>query len=65
MRVITRRRLNEFAETRHEAKAAPAHRHGLAKQNNFSNFAGLKKIFPSADHVGKLIVFNVGGNKFA
>jgi mRNA interferase HigB len=63
MHVITRRRLNVFAETHHEAKTALAHWYSLAKHNNFSNFAELKKIFPSADQVGKLTVFNVGGNK--
>jgi len=31
--------------------------------SNISNFAELKKIFPSADKVGNLIVFNIAGNK--
>ena len=63
MHVITRRRLNEFAEKYPEAKAALAHWYGMAKRNNFSNLAELKAMFPSADLVGKLTVFNVGGNK--
>lgn len=29
----------------------------------FSNFVELRAAFPSADRVGKLTVFNVGGNK--
>ncbi len=33
------------------------------KQNDFSNFAELRLIFSSADKVGKLTVFNIGGNK--
>jgi mRNA interferase HigB len=33
------------------------------KQHNFSNLAELKAIFSSADQVGKLTVFNIGGNK--
>ena len=33
------------------------------KQNNFASFAELRAMFPSADQVGKLTVFNVGGNK--
>jgi mRNA interferase HigB len=28
----------------------------------FSNFAGLRETFPFADRVGKLTVFNIGGN---
>jgi mRNA interferase HigB len=33
------------------------------KNNDFSNFAHLRQIFASADQVGKLTVFNIGGNK--
>jgi len=33
------------------------------KRNDFSNLAELKMIFASADKVGKLTVFNIGGNK--
>ncbi len=28
-----------------------------------ASFAGLREIFPDADQVGKLTVFNIGGNK--
>ena len=35
----------------------------LVKHNNFSTFAHLRETFPSADQVGKLTVFNIGGNK--
>jgi mRNA interferase HigB len=33
------------------------------KSRNFSSFADLRSVFPSADLVGKLTVFNIGGNK--
>lgn len=33
------------------------------KRNSFSNFVELRTAFPSADQVGKLTVFNIGGNK--
>ena len=33
------------------------------KTNNFDSFNDLRKIFPSADQVGKLTVFNIAGNK--
>jgi mRNA interferase HigB len=35
----------------------------LASKNDFSNFAHLREVFPSADKVGKLTVFNIGGNR--
>ena len=33
------------------------------KSGRFSSFAELRVLFPSADQVGKLTVFNIGGNK--
>lgn len=63
MHVITRKRLNEFAEEYPETKTALAKWYQLMKKTDFSSFAELRAIFPSADQVGKLTVFNVGGNK--
>ncbi len=63
MHVITRKRLNEFAEKYPDTRTALAHWYRLAKQSNFSSFAELRLTFPSADQVGKLTVFNIGGNK--
>jgi mRNA interferase HigB len=62
MHVISRKRLNEFAERHSDAKASLAHWYGLMK-SDFSNFVELRATFPSADQVGKLTVFNIGGNK--
>jgi mRNA interferase HigB len=63
MHVITRKRLNEFADKYPETKAALANWYSLAKHHKFSNFVELKAIFSTADLVGKLTVFNIGGNK--
>lgn len=63
MHVITRKRLNEFAEQDPETKSALAHWYKLVKQKNFSSFTNLRETFSSADQVGKLTVFNIGGNK--
>ena len=63
MHVITRKRLNEFAEKYPETKTALANWYSLAKHHNFSNLAELKAVFSSADQVSKLTVFNIGGNK--
>ena len=63
MHVITRKRLNEFAEKYPGTENALVDWYSLIKQNDFSNFAELRMIFSSADKVGKLTVFNVGGNK--
>jgi mRNA interferase HigB len=61
--IISRKQLNEFVDKHSEAKPSLAHWYRLAKRLNFSNFTDLQQTFPSADQVGKLTVFNIGGNK--
>ena len=63
MHVITRRRLNEFAEKFSETNNALADWYRLMKQSDFASIAEVRKVFPGADKVGKLTVFNIGGNK--
>ena len=63
MHVITRKRLNDFAEKHPGARTALAHWYRLMKRGTYRSFAELRETFPSADLVGKLTVFNVGGNK--
>jgi mRNA interferase HigB len=63
MHVISRKRLNDFAGEHPETRTALAHWFGLMKRNNFSSFVELRATFPPADQVGKLTVFNIGGNK--
>ena len=63
MHVISRKRLNEFAERHPDAKASLAYWYQLIKRADFASVAELRTVFPSADQVGKLTVFNIGGNK--
>jgi mRNA interferase HigB len=63
MHIITRKRLNDFAETHPGAKSALQHWYKLAKKADFKSFAELRKVFPGADQVEHLTVFNIGGNK--
>ena len=63
MHIITRKRLNKFADKYPETGSALANWYRQMKQNNFASFAELRAMFPSADQVGKLTVFNIGGNK--
>jgi len=62
MHIISRKRLNEFAERHSESKPSLSHWYHSAKRINFSSYAELRETFPSADQVGKLTVFNIGGN---
>ena len=63
MHVITRKRLNEFSEKYPNAKVSLQHWYKLMKDGNFRTFVELRADFPHADQVGKLTVFNIGGNK--
>ena len=63
MHIITRKRLNEFAEKHPDAKSALQQWYKRAKSTDFKSFVEVREIFGSADQVGKLTVFNIGGNK--
>ena len=64
MHVISRKRLMEFNKIHPEAKVPLDRWYRIVKHNIFYSFSDLRKLFPSSDQVGKLIVFNIGGNKF-
>jgi mRNA interferase HigB len=63
MHVITRKRLNDFADLYPEVKTALQHWYRVIKSNSFNSFNKLKILFPYAHQVGKLIVFNIAGDK--
>ncbi len=63
MHIITRKRLNDFAALHPDTKSALRHWYRQMRSASFRTFAELRAVFPSADQVGKLTVFNVGGNK--
>jgi mRNA interferase HigB len=63
MHVITRKRLSDFADKHPEVTTALENWYRLMKHRNFASFSDLCSTFPSADKVGKLTVFNIGGNK--
>jgi mRNA interferase HigB len=63
MHIITRKRLNEFAEKYPDTKPALQRWYRLMKSGQFRSFAELRATFPSADQVGRLTVFNIGGGK--
>jgi mRNA interferase HigB len=63
MHVITRKRLNDFAEKHSDVTAALARWYAIMRKSRFSNFVHLRETFPQADQVGKFTVFNIGGNK--
>lgn len=63
MHIITRKRLLEFSRKHPDCARALDGWYRLVKRADFSSFASLRQLFPSADQVGKLTVFDIGGNK--
>ncbi|MBM4166032.1 MAG: type II toxin-antitoxin system HigB family toxin [Ignavibacteria bacterium] len=63
MHIITRKRLNEFTEMYPDSRNSLLHWYRIMKTTNFNSFNELRSVFPNTDQVGKLTVFNIGGNK--
>ena len=62
MHIITRKRLNEFADRYPNVRSSLVHWYSVLAPAVVGSFAELRLLFPSADQVGKLTVFNIGGN---
>jgi mRNA interferase HigB len=63
MHVITRKRLNDFAEMHPDCAAGLIQWFKAMRSVNFSNIQDVRAIFPHADKVRKFTVFSIGGNK--
>jgi mRNA interferase HigB len=56
-------KLHEFAKKHPDCTTALESWYRIVKHTKFNSFAELRQTFPSADQVGELTVFNIGGNK--
>ncbi|MCC5626242.1 type II toxin-antitoxin system HigB family toxin [Nostoc sp. CHAB 5715] len=63
MHVISRKVLRQFGEKYLDSETALIRWFKLMNSAKFQTFDELRSVFPSADLVGDLIVFNIGGNK--
>lgn len=64
MRVISRRKLREFWEKHDDAQTSLLLWYQRTTDAQWQNLADVRQVFPSADIVGNLTVFNIGGNKY-
>lgn len=64
MHVISRKSLRDFWERHPESQASLVRWFKIVSKSKFENFAQVRDTFPSADKVGDLIVFNIGGNNY-
>lgn len=64
MHVIAKPPLVAFWTRHPDAENALNTWYRIMQKEGFTDFNHLRATFPSADQVGKLTVFNVGGNKY-
>ena len=64
MHVITKKRLLEFSHQYPDAEEPLRRWYRILKRTDFESFSDLRRTFPSVDKVGRLTVFNIGGNKY-
>ncbi|MEL7353812.1 MAG: type II toxin-antitoxin system HigB family toxin [Cyanobacteria bacterium P01_A01_bin.116] len=64
MHIISRKALRLFWGRYPDSEAPLCRWFQIVERTRFKNFADLRATFPSADQVGNLIVFNIGGNKY-
>ena len=64
MHVISRKALRSFWAQYPDSKNALSRWFKIMDRSEFKSFDALRAAFPSADKVGDLIVFNIGGNKY-
>ncbi len=64
MHIISRKILRQFWEKYPDSETPLSRWLKLVNSSTFENFDELRSVFPSADIVGDLIVFNIGGNKY-
>jgi mRNA interferase HigB len=64
VRIITRRRLIEFADRHPDALASLDGWFRLVRKAQWRGFVDVRRTYSSADLVSRMVVFNVGGNKY-
>ena len=63
MDIIRQDRLIEFAQKHPNTKPSLNRWYRLMQERDFGSFEELRSVFPHADRVGNLTVFNIAGNK--
>ncbi|MCW5202683.1 type II toxin-antitoxin system HigB family toxin [Desulfobulbus sp. US1] len=64
MHIISRKTLQIFWEKHPDSERPLSRWFKAVRHSEFSSFNELRSAFPTADKVGDLIVFNIGGNKY-
>ena len=62
--MISRKQLRAFWERHPDSETALIRWFNAVEKSNFASFKELRAAFPTADKVGDLTVFDIGGNKY-
>jgi mRNA interferase HigB len=64
MHIISRKALQLFIRFHPDSKSPLDAWFRILSTHKFESFHALRQVFPSADMVGNLVVFNISGNKY-
>lgn len=64
MNVISFKRIRKFSSTHPDAETSLTAWYKTTKRANWQSLAELKEVYPSAELVGRYVVFNISGNKY-
>jgi len=64
MRVISRKTRRRSWERHPDSETALARWYKIMHRTDFASFEELRAVFPAADRVGDLTVFDIGGHKY-
>ena len=64
MHIITYKRLKEFWQKHPNSQTNLQVWYNRTQEAQWNNFVELREVFPSADQVGGLTVFNISGNNY-
>jgi mRNA interferase HigB len=64
MHVISKKKLREFWTTHPKSKSALQSWYQVARHAKWRNFHDVRQSFRTADQVGHMTVFDIGGNKY-
>lgn len=64
MHVISKKALRDFWQKHPGAQEPLLRWYRIVNQTDFQSFVDLKQTVPTADLVGRHVVFNIGGNKY-
>ena len=64
MRVVSQRKLREFWEDHPDSEGPLRAWFKVAERSEWGQFADVRATYSHADLVGRLVVFDIGGNKY-